>query len=285
MLYFLYRIGKFLSLNLPLKITYRLAEILGTLYYLLSKRDRRVVTDNIKVVLNQTGNTLKVYRTSQMVFTNFARYLVELFRTSKIDLKYIKKYIKIEGRENLDKALNLGKGVLLVSAHLGNWELGAIVLSMLGYSINVVAWTHKNRLINDFFLQQRQSKGVKVIPLGTGIRKVFSGLKNNESIGFLGDIDYTNPQVGVRVKFFGRDTVMPQGPAAFSLRTACPIVPLFMLREKDNKFRFVLEEPIIYEPKESWEYDLTALTQSLTKAIETYITLYPGQWFMLRRRW
>jgi len=285
MLYLLYRIGIFISLALPPKISYWLADILGSLYYLLAKRDRRIVANNIKVILNQAGNSPKVRRVSRLVFVNFARYLVEFFRASKIDLKYIEKNITIEGRENLDKALSLSRGVLLLSAHLGNWELGAMVLSMLGYKVNMIAWTHKNRLINDFFLQQRQSKGLGVIPLGTGIRKVFSALKNNESVALLGDIDYTRPQAGIAVKLFGRDTVIPKGPAAFSLKTACPIVPLFMLRERGNKFRYVLEEPIIYKATKNREYDLIRLTEKVARAIESYIGLHPGQWFMLTSRW
>lgn len=284
MLYLLYRIGGLISSILPYKISYCIADILGSFYYLLAKRDRKIATDNIKVVLNQTDKTYQVCQTSRMVFVNFARYLVDFFRTAKIDLKYIEKYVRIEGKENLDNALNLDRGVLLVSGHLGNWELGAIVLSMLNYKINIVAWTHKNRLINDFFLQQRQGKGLTIIPL-TGVRKVFSALKNNENVAFLGDIDYTHPDKGITVKFLGRDTVMPKGPAAISLKMDCPIVPVFMLREKGNKFRLVLEEPILYRASENREYDLAALTEKIAKRIETYIVRYPAQWFMLTPRW
>ncbi len=320
MLYLLYRIGAFLALTLPIKIAYRIADISGTVYYFLAKRDRKIVTDNIKVVLNHSENIHKIskkiafgnnsntlkgtsaifsgwneipyHKISRHVFINFARYLVEFFRTPRLDLKYIEKHIKIEGRENLDKALDLGKGAVLLSAHLGNWELGAAVLSMLGYKINIIAWAHKNSLINNFFLQQRQSKGITVIPLGAGVRKAFSALKNNEIVALLGDIDYTKPETGIKVKLFGRDTILPKGPAVFSLKTAAPIVPIFLLREKANKFRFVLSEPIIFKPFKNAESDsanaesnLIALTEKVAKVIELYVARYPGQWFMLTPRW
>jgi len=292
MLYLLYRIGAFLALTLPIKIVYRIADISGTVYYFLAKRDRKIVTDNIKVVLNRSENIHKISKISRHVFINFARYLVEFFRTPRLDLKYIEKHIKIEGRENLDKALDLGKGAVLLSAHLGNWELGAAVLSILGYKINIIAWAHKNSLINNFFLQQRQSKGITVIPLGAGVRKAFSALRNNEIVALLGDIDYTKPEAGIKVKLFGRDTVLPKGPAVFSLKTAAPIVPIFLLREKANKFRFVLSEPIIFKPLRNAESDsafaesdLIALTEKVAKVIEFYVARYPGQWFMLTPRW
>lgn len=270
---------------MPLKVAYAIADISGSLYYLLAKRDRKVVSDNLKIILNHTKSVQKLQKTSRLVFMNFARYLVEFFRTSKIDLKYIRKHVKFKGWENLNQALKLGKGVLLVSAHLGNWELGATVLSMLGYRISVVAWTHKNKLINDFFIRQRQSKGVQAIPLGTALRGVFSALKNNENVAVLADIDYTQPEVGETVKLFGRDTIMPRGPAAFSLKTGAALVPTFFLREKNNTFRFIFEKPIAYQPSGNWKPDLTSLTQELTKVLESYIALDPGQWFMLRPRW
>ncbi|UCB57362.1 MAG: lysophospholipid acyltransferase family protein [Candidatus Omnitrophota bacterium] len=285
MLYHLYRIARFLAITLPVGFSYRIADISGSLYYLLANKDRKIVNDNIEVILKYNNDKRAVGRLSREVFTNFARYLVEFFRASKIDLKYIEKYIDIQGRENLDKALSSGKGVLLVSAHLGNWELGAMALSILGYPLNVVAWTHRDRKVNEFFLGQRQSKGVKIIPLGVAIRRVLFALKNNEAVAFLGDIDYANPEIGVTVKLFGQDTIMPKGPAVFSLKTDCPIVPVFVVREKGNRFKFIIEEAISYKPTDNYEYDVANLTQSLSKRLEFHISRNPGQWFMLTPRW
>ncbi len=274
-----------MALSLPPKIAYCIADISGSLYYLLAKKDKRIATDNIKVVLQHTGDTHKLRRTSRAVFVNFARYLVEFFSTPRINLEYVRKHVKIEGRENLDRALSLGKGLIMVSAHLGNWELAGMIMAMMGYKVNAVAWKHKNKLINDFFLYQRQSKGLTVIPLGTGIRRVFSALKNNEIVGLLGDIDYANPQMGVKVRFFGRDTIMPTGPAAFSLKAGCPVLHTFLVRENGQQFRLILEEPIIYKSLGNWEDDLTELTKRIVEVMESYIARYPGQWFMLTPRW
>ena len=285
MIYLLYKIGQFLAFILPLKLTYRIAEAIGNLYYLLAKRDRKIVTDNIRVVLNYTNNSRPIGKVSRRVFVNFGRYLVEFFRTPKITSQYIKEHIKIEGRENLDQALRLGKGVLLLSAHLGNWELGAAVLSMLGYKINIVAWTHKNKLVSRFFVRQRQGKGIKIIPLGAGIRKVFAALKINELVAVLADVDYLNPQAGIRVRFFGRDAIMPKGPAAFALKVACPVVPIFVLREKRDTFRLILRKAIMYNATGNREQDLIGLTEKISRTMESHIGLYPEQWFMLTARW
>lgn len=285
MMYILYKMGEFVALAFPIKVSYLIADFLGSIYYLLAKRDRIIVANNLKVIFEQTGNSQNIHQAARMVFVNFARYLVEFFRTSKIDPKFLEKYVRVEGKENLEEAINLHRGVLLISAHVGNWELGGLILSMLGFKINVVAWTHTSRLINDFFDERRQSKGVAVIPLGAKIRKVFDALKRNQCVAFLGDIDYTSPQVGVKVKFFGRDTIMPKGPAAFSLKTKAPIVPAFLMREKNNKFRFILKKQILPNISSNYESDLLELTQKLAQSIETCIAHDPTQWFMLTPRW
>lgn len=285
MLYLLYKLAEFLALSLPVNIVYGLADFSGSIYYLLARRDRKIVNANIRVVLNHSANPKSVSCVSRRIFISFARYLVEFFRTPKIDRDYIQKHITFEGLEYLDQALKCGRGVLLLSAHLGSWELGAVALAMQGYKINILAYTHKNRLINEFFMQKRQSRGVKVIPLGAGLRKVFSALKRNELVAVLGDVDYVHPQIGIEVELFGQKTIMPKGPALFSLVAGSPIVPLAILREEKNKFRFNFKKAIIYNPGGNREEDLRHLTQKTAKVIEKYIAQYPEQWFMLTPRW
>jgi KDO2-lipid IV(A) lauroyltransferase len=278
--------GEWLSLKFPLEVNYRVADILGNICYFFSRKTRRITSGNLKVVLNQSGDISNLQRVNRQLFANFSRYLVEFFRTARIDLEFIEKKVRLEGRENLDAALNSGKGALLVGAHIGNWELGAVVLALLGYKINIIAWIHKNRRINDFFLCRREGKGVKVIPsTGIGVRGVFSALRNNEAVALLGDIDYPDPDMGITVKLFGRDTKIPKGPALFSLKTEAPIVPTFVIREKGNRFRFIFEKPIIPAACGKSPEELTRLTGKIAEVIESYIARYPSQWFMFRPRW
>ncbi|MBN2097185.1 MAG: hypothetical protein JW714_01770 [Candidatus Omnitrophica bacterium] len=286
MLYLGYKIGELVAQGLPLDSAYFIADIAGRVYYWLSKKDRDIVINNMKVVLNSKTDSLdQVLRSSKMVFVSFGRYLVEFFRAPKIDLEFVKQKVIFEGKENLEQALSLRKGVLLVSAHLGNWEFGGIFLSLLGYKINAIAWSHQQKAVNDLFVQRRKNKGVRVIPLGTAIRRVFSALKNNEMVGLLGDIDYLHPDQGIKVKFFGQDAVMPQGPAVFSIKCGSPIIPVAVVRIADNRFKLILEKPIIYHPSSNQEADVMNLTQQVALALEFFIAQYPEQWFMLRPRW
>ena len=100
MLYLLYKIGIFLARTLPLRTGYLIADFAGNLYYLFARRDRKIVSQNIRVVLNHCASQSKIHRVSRKVFISFARYLVEFFRTPEVSLEYIREKVTIEGQEN-----------------------------------------------------------------------------------------------------------------------------------------------------------------------------------------
>ena len=160
MLFVLYRIGRFLVLHMPLKGAYMLAAFLSSLYFYFSRNDREAVKKNLKL-LCPDYDEFKLDIMAKEVFINFGKYLADFFRFSKIDNEFIDKHVRIEGIENLTKALERGKGVITVTAHLGSWELGGAVIAILGFPFTAVALGHKDRQINRFFIRQRQMKGIK----------------------------------------------------------------------------------------------------------------------------
>ena len=220
-LYILYRMGIFLALNVPLKVGYKIATFLAIVKYTFSPRDRRYIQKNLRIALSQKSDE-EIARLSRQAFINFAKYLVDFFRFSKIDARYIEKNVLIKNRGYIDEALSHKKGVILVGAHIGNWELAAAVVAALGYKLNVVALNHSYKKINDFFIGQRNSKGITVIPVGMAVRRCFDVLRKNEVLGMLGDRDFTNH--GFKTIFFGKKAIIPKGPAAFSLKTGAPLI-------------------------------------------------------------
>lgn len=284
--YILYRIGRILALNFPLKFSYRVAVALADIHYLLGFRERRSVIENLKIVLAGTVQDDELKQTAKDVFENFAKYLVDFFRFSKMSPGYIKRFIKLEGLSNIEDALKYGKGVIVLSAHLGNWELGAFVLGTLGYSINAVVLTHKNVKINDFFKNQRAMGKVKSIEFGASLRGCYKALKNNELLALLGDRDFSNN--GLSAVFCGKPVMsIPKGPAVFSYRTGAAIVPCFITRNSDDTFNFVFEKPVLPDTAAAGDED-TAIKGIMGKylpIIESYVKRYPGQWYVFRNFW
>lgn len=276
--YILYRIGQFIGLYLPLNLGYRIAITLSDLHYIFAYKDRRQVLENLKAIFpKETDREICSIRIR--MFRNFAKYLVDFFRFPKIDTDYIKRNVRLENIHYLDQAISKGKGTVILSAHLGNWELGGVVIALLGYPFWVVALPHKDKRVNNFFNSQRESKNIKVIPLGKAVRQCLNVLKENKIVGLVGDRDFT--QKGMVLDFFDKPTFLPEGPAAFSLKTGAPIVPVFMLRNNDDSFTLKIEEPI-----ESTEvYTERELIIRCKAIIEDYIRKYPDQWHMFRRFW
>jgi KDO2-lipid IV(A) lauroyltransferase len=280
--YYIYRFGQFIALALPLRLTYLLAAFLAQGYYLLAFRDRRFVKSNLRLIFPEKSNC-QLRKISRMVFRNFAKYLVDFFRFEKLNRQYIDKKIKLENLHYFDQALAKGKGVVVLTAHLGNWELGGVVIAQLGYPFWAVALPHKNKKVNDFFDTQRNIKGVKVIAMGKAVRSCITEIRSNHMVALVGDRDFS--EKGVIIDFFGKPTHFPEGPAALSLMTGASIVPGFMLRNPDDSFTLRIEKPIEFLPSGDKTKDLADLIGIYKNIIQDYIRNYPEQWYVFRKFW
>ena len=283
MIYFLiYKIGSYIALHLPLKIVYKIAVFLSDLHYIFARKDRINVTANLKAIFPNKGlSEIKAIRLA--MFRNFAKYLVDFFRFPLLDNEYIKKNINIENIHYFDEALAKGKGIVSVTAHIGNWELAGVTVALLGYPIGAVVLPHRHKSVDEFFISQRQKKGLIVMPLGRAARHCLNLLHENKIIALAGDRVFN--ATGILIDFFGLPTYLPEGPAAFSLKTGAPIIPGFMCRNPDDTFKFIFEGPIEFHPSGNKKKDLIQLLSKYKVIIENYIRRYPEQWFMFRKFW
>lgn len=276
-MYYLYLLGSLLTSIFPRNVCYSFARFVSIIHYYLSKKDRETVIYNLFPVITEK-NQLKRY--TQEVFINFAYYLVDFFRYSKLNRDFIKKYIELDGLENLNKALAKGRGIIVLAAHLGNYELAGAILSLLGYPLSVVALSHEDKRINRFFDRQRQRVGMKVISTGTTIRSCFSALKTGDMLALLGDRDFSG--TGVKLDMFSRQAYFPRGVAFFARKTGAPIIPIFLVRKNKKFYRLVCEKPIIYDKEQQ---DEVSIIKKCNVVLEKYIKEYPQQWYMFQRRW
>jgi lauroyl/myristoyl acyltransferase len=280
--YILYRLGQFIVLSLPLKLGYAIAVMVSDLHYLFAPGDRQAVKENLKTIFPQASNS-EISRIRKKMFHNFAKYLVDFFRFSKIDKAYIEKNVKIDNLCYFDDVLAKNKGVIVLTAHIGNWELGGAAIALSGYDFWVVALPHKHKRVDEFFNYQRRSKGVHVIPLGKAVRQCLNCLKENKLVALVGDRDFR--QGGIIMDFFGKPTLFPEGPAAFALKTGAAIVPGFMSRNPDDTFTLRMEKPIEAEISGNKDIDIAKLINKCKAIIEDYIKKYPEQWYMFRKFW
>ena len=282
--FLLYKVGEFIVNILPLSWAYGFAEFFSRCQYRFSFRDRRAVENNLKVI---TRSQTVPPQMTEAIFVNFGRYLVEFFRMiRKVDDEYIQKNVKIEHLEYAKEAFKHGKGGIIVTSHLGNWELGALLVSRLLKPLLIIALPHKERWVNRLFNAQREACGQTVVQIHVSVRRCLERLKENGLIGLVADRDFLNN--GEVLEFLGRPTIMPKGPALFSIKTGAPIIPCFVVRNPDNTFTLSFERPIY--PPQIMDQDISP--ESLKGLMRKYIVLFeekirqhPTQWLMFREFW
>lgn len=280
--YWFYKISEAIALLIPLRMAYALAKVLSGVYYIFAFRDRRMVTDNLKVIFPLKGDR-EIASIRFRVFRNFAKYLVDFLRFKKLDKKYISNNVKIINLESVKEGLGRGRGVILLTAHLGNWELGGMVISQLGYSLLTVALAHKSPKVDRFFNDKRESKGMEVLPLGKAAKGCLRGLRHNRLLALVGDRDFTDK--GRVTDFFGKPAILPEGAAVLSLQTGAVIIPGFMLRNKDDSFSLIFDKPLEFNLSMNRDNDLDNIISKYKSVFEEYIRAYPDQWYMFRRFW
>lgn len=189
----------------------------------------------------------------------------------------------IEGWEVVEDVLSRGKGVIFVSGHLGNWELGGSYIAARGLKMEAVARRMQNPLFDEYLTETRRSIGVHVIPDADAVRRVPRVLRAGGVAGFLFD-QGASGLASTWVPFFGRYAKTPRGPAVFALRLGTPIVFTCAVREPSGKYSMKFEEIVVPRTGER-ERDVDAIVAAFTNALERWIRKYPEQYFWHHRRW
>jgi Kdo2-lipid IVA lauroyltransferase/acyltransferase len=279
--YCLYRIGKFLARILPFRVSRALVMFLCDLHFYFSKRDRQAVENNLKIV-HKVDHV--PYQEVRAVFHNFGKSLLEFFTMTKLlEPSFIESNVHIKNIEYFNEVLKKGNGGILVTAHLGNWEMGGIVLPALGLPLSVVALAHKDPRVNALFNAQREAFGAMVIQTDVAVRRIVEHLKKNRLIAILADRDFGNR--GIVMDFLGLKTMIPKGAAFFSMKTGVPIIPAFFLRTADDHFEIIVYPPI--EPPHLTDGKIT--DEAVRDYIQKYLTIIedeirknPSQWLLFR---
>jgi len=264
------------------KMAYCFAIYLADCHYLFSTKDRHAVKENLKAVM-RTDHVPR--RAVRQVFRNFGKYLADFFTQTKyLDSEFINRHVHLTDVQYVNDVLSQKKGCIVVSAHLGNWELGGSVMAKLGYPLSIVALPHKDTRVNQFFNAQREFFGTNVIPTTTAIRRCIEHLKDNRVLAILAERDFT--QHGIPMNFFGKTTLIPKGAALFSLKTGAPIIPAFFFRTENDDFKIEFCEPIYPPQLQKSKYtdkDIEDYMRQYVYIIEDAIRKNPEQWLMFRR--
>ncbi len=271
-----YQIIIFLIKNLPTSYSYFIGRRIMGILFLFNKKDQQTIKNNIeKAGIIPTPDLIK------QTFYNFTYYLIDFLACSKINEKNIDQFIISQGENYINEALRLNKGVIILSAHIGNWELGGIYLGLKGYKFNAVAFPHKTQRVNKIFDSRRESHKIKLLYLKKAAQGCLTALKNNELVALIADRLFNQEEKPIIVNFMNSKIKVPRGPALLSIKTGAPLIPTFQIKTNKNKFPLFIEKPIIPKKfnKNTLENDIIELAQKYMNVVEKYIKQYPTQWF------
>jgi len=269
---------------LPRAAARRLGIAIGLGFFHCYPRLRRVGVRNLEMAFPSLSEAERL-RILRGVFISLGRLLAEFPKFPSYSRENVSQVAIYDGLENFEAAERRGKGVLLLSAHLGGWEIGSFVHSLYGHKLQVVVRDLDNPYVDRLAKQYRTLHGNSSIGKAGFARRLLSALRRGETVGILMDTNMSPPQ-GVFVEYFGRSACTASGVARAALRTGAAVVPAFTIWDEAlAKYRIRFEPAL--EPLSTGDPDQDAVanTALYTKAIEDCVRRYPDQWLWVHRRW
>ena len=220
---------------------------------------------------------------ARRIFKNFNEFLFEFFKIPVLDKDKMAGYFSFEGMENLNAALARGRGVILASAHVGNWEMAGAALALLGYKLHVVAGIQFSRALSEHVKDVKRKLNIEMVSPEEGYRALFRALNNNEIVVLLVDGDvFAN---GLKMNFFSKPARIPSGAAALALKTQASIVTGFVKREGRLRFKMHFDAPITPHSTGNKADDVERLSRTVLSRVESYIEDNLDQWSIFRDIW
>jgi KDO2-lipid IV(A) lauroyltransferase len=271
---------------LPLKTSYLIARALSSASLRLLKKQETTILSNLDAAFGDQMDEEKKAETARKMAANVFKGFFEGFYIASRFRKRVDSIITIEGKENLDQALSLGRGVIAITAHFGNFTLLGSAMAKENYPFYMVIRHPKSKPLAKLFQRFRDSSGQKTIatqPWRGSMKKILHCLRSNQIVCLIAD-EYKR-RGGVDVDFFGQNSPTAAGPAVYSLRTGAAIVPIFIIRQEDDTHKIVIEPPLEFTFTGEQAEDIRLITSTFAERIEHYIRTYPAQWFLLNRKW
>jgi Kdo2-lipid IVA lauroyltransferase/acyltransferase len=277
----LYRALVFVSAigrRIPLPIGQFLGRLLGRLAWHVARRERRKALVHLGIAFPDWSEA----RREETIRAMFRHLGMSVFELAWLpNLKHGAKHSRFEGHERLLEVIDSGRGVVIFTAHCGNWEWLSFATGLLGRPVSVLQRERDSPEMNRYITKLRAHAGVHTIDRGSGssARDMIQAIRRGGILAFV--IDQNIRTESVRVPFFGKEALTPIGPAKLAVRTEAVVIPAVAERLPDGTHRLQFLDPIQCTRND----DPTELTARVTKLIEEQIRRVPEQWVWMHDRW
>jgi len=283
---------QFCSTLIPRPVQKFFSVVVGDLFCLLMRKTRESVRRNIGGVSRGRWPKEKVDILTRKTFQNYGQYLLDYMVMHRLRPSNKGRWVEEEVGENyMMDALRSGKGAICITPHLGNWEIGGLLFSFRGGKLNVLTLDERDLNTKSFREEMRRRGEIRNLYIDPkddspmAILDAVKALRSNEIVAMLGD--RIESQKTMVFNFFGRETPFPIGVAILAMATGAPVLPVFVVMERNRKYRGIIEAPIYFDTpsRENREVVLREGMQKLIQKFEEYIEKYPDQWYNFYSYW
>ncbi len=259
------------------------AKCLGNIFFYLVPIRKSTVLGNLKTAFPEWTEE-KIIQIAKKNYLSFALTFLEIVYLQNFSREDILNYAVCENLSEIKERFSKGKGLIVLTAHYGNWELGALYMGLaLNAPMTVLMKEQHNADVSEWLKQIREMYGNKVATLGASVRELYKTLLNGGMIGLVGD--QRGPRDGTRVKFFDQNTSTHAGTAALAIKNNIPIIVAVVQRKDDHRYEIKVKEIELADLPSNKDEKIQAINQRYMSILEEYIREAPEQWFWMHKIW
>lgn len=289
LIYQLARAGYGLVKWTPQGARHGIGKLIGSSIYLGWKEKRVHTQQNMAHVSGRSARDPYTKRLAAASWKNYGRIIADFIYFPHFDFVRLERDMRdlTEGasgwREYVEQGLAPGRGILIASAHFGNYDMAAAYFAR-HFPLSIVTENFNDPEMTDLVLGQRKERGIGLIPMEGSARRILRTLQQNQLVAIAVDRP-VSPEEGVEIRFFGHKTYVPGGPAALALKSGAAIMPGFMWYGPHNEIFIRAFPPIFPQAGANKTAEIARLTQCMFDAIEEIVRAWPTQWYMFRQFW
>jgi KDO2-lipid IV(A) lauroyltransferase len=279
-----YALNRALAQLVPLSFGYWLSVPVSDIFYLVWKGKREKAQRNHARILGRPPDDPLVKEMAHRTFRQFGRYIVELVSVQGWSLDAVRDRIDIEGDEHFDEARAHGKGVIFASAHMGSVEVASTLVLLKGFKITSVMERLSPKMLMDWVVTCRAKMGVELLPATGSGMKLVRRLRRGGMVALVVDLGVSGGD-GIKVPFFGHETVFPAGPARLARLSGAPVVFGWAARRRGGRYLAHVSAPIFSNRDLDPDEDALQITRRIVSEFEEAVRRYPEQWYVFRDMW
>ena len=282
--YYLFRFFETLFLALPHSFQKAFVLALSKVVFWIDTKHKKIIKANLDLTLKDQISKEKYNSILKYCHKNLALVLLQVLRSSRFTVEDMEKSVRFENRHFIDDAIKAGRKIIIISAHYGNWELGATAVGALIHPITSIHKKMNDPYFDDYLLRSRSKFNMTMVEKKGAIRHLVKALKNDQIITMMIDQN-VNPKDGIYIDFLGAKATQSAAPAFLARKFDALIIPILIHTSPEKENIITVFEPIVTAHTDDEQKDILESTQAQADMLSNVIKAHPEPWFWCHKRW